>query len=393
MEPLDRKALRALLLVVAICFLAQWCVGQAVPAGSPPPSPSTAEIFASYGYLHPVGSDIYNQPYTALSGGVIAGFRRYFNRSLGIDVEYAKFPNDPDYCFGTIQGGPAFRHSIGRLVPFAHVIGGGAQMGPSYAHSGTSNPCVWGWGAEAGGGIDYILPGFHNRFAIRPIAADFQFTSVNFGTHSSGGGLSGGMGQLFAPRISAGFVIRLGRTASAVPPAMGTISVTAAEPPRIPANYTIGADDSIKVDVWKEPSLSATLPVRPDGEISLPLVGDLPAAGLTPMQLTAEITDRLRKFVTEPVVDVTVLAVNSKRIFVIGEIGQPGPLSLTPDMTVLQAISTAGGLTPYANKKGIYILRGDTGQQQKIAFDYKKALTKGDMQGVTLQPGDTIVVP
>ena len=392
MNTFDRKVFRALVLIVAASFLPQWCASQTPDAG--PPSPSSAEIFAGYGYLHPVGSDIYNQPYTALAGGVVAGFRRYFNGSLGIDVEYAKFPNDPDYCFGTIQGGPVFRHSMGRLVPFVRVIGGAAQMGPSYAHSGSSNPCDWGWGADVGGGIDYILPAFHNRLAIRPVAGDFQLTSVNFGTQTSGGGLSGGVGQIFAPRISVGLVLRLGGAASSGPvTAMATSPIATPGPATVSANYIIGADDSIKVDVWKEPNLSAALPVRPDGMISLPLVGDIPAAGLTPMQLTAEITDRLKKFVTEPVVDVTVLAVKSRRIFVIGEIGRPGPLSLMPDMTVLQAISAAGGLTAYANKKDIYILRGDTGKQEKIAFDYNKALTKGDMQGVSLQPGDTIVVP
>jgi polysaccharide export outer membrane protein len=174
---------------------------------------------------------------------------------------------------------------------------------------------------------------------------------------------------------------------------MAAIPVAAPAPLTVSANYIIGADDSIKVDVWKEPNLSATLPVRPDGRISLPLVGDVSAAGLTPMQMAAEITDRLKKFVTDPVVGVTVLAVNSRRIFMIGEIGRAGPLFLTPGMTVLQAISTAGGLTPYANGKEIYILRGDPGKQQKIPFDYTKALKEGDMQGVSLQPGDTIVVP
>jgi polysaccharide export outer membrane protein len=159
------------------------------------------------------------------------------------------------------------------------------------------------------------------------------------------------------------------------------------------ANYVIGDDDSLEISVWKQPNLSATLPVRPDGKISLPLVGDIPAAGFTPMALAADITNRLKQFVTDPVVDVSVLAVNSKRIFLIGEIGHVGPLAITPGMTVLQAIATAGGLTPYANKKKIYILRGDPGKQQKIPFDYNKALKKGDMQGVSLVPGDTIVVP
>src|ERR1019366_58576 len=153
-------------------------------------------------------------------------------------------------------------------------------------------------------------------------------------------------------------------------------------------------EDAIQVSVWKEPSLSAlTLPVRPDGKITLPLVGDIAAAGFTPMQLAADITNRLKQFVTDPTVDVTVLAVNSKRVFMIGEVGHVGPLAISPGMTILQAIATAGGLTPYANKKHIYILRGEPGKQEKIPFDYTKAVKKGDMQGVSLVPGDTIVVP
>jgi polysaccharide export outer membrane protein len=159
------------------------------------------------------------------------------------------------------------------------------------------------------------------------------------------------------------------------------------------ASYIIGADDSIQVTVWKEPTLSATLPVRPDGKITLPLINDIQAAGLTPMQLSASIAARLAVFVTNPVVDVSVLAVNSKRVFVIGEIMHVGPIAITPGMTILQAIASAGGLTPYANRKHMYILRGDPGKQTKIPFDYNRALKKGDMQGIILVPDDTIVVP
>jgi polysaccharide export outer membrane protein len=154
----------------------------------------------------------------------------------------------------------------------------------------------------------------------------------------------------------------------------------------------IGADDSLNIQVWKEPQLSGVLPVRPDGKISLPLINDIPAAGYTPEQLGADITARLTKFVTDPVVDVSVLAVNSKRVFLVGEVEHAGPMAITPGMTILQAIASAG-LTPYANKTHIYILRGDPVHQQKVMFDYKKALKKGDMQGVSLVPGDTIVVP
>jgi polysaccharide biosynthesis/export protein len=173
--------------------------------------------------------------------------------------------------------------------------------------------------------------------------------------------------------------------ASAIPTPVGPLEVS--------ANYVIGADDSLKIDVWKELQLSGTLTVRPDGKITLPLVNDIVAAGFTPMQLAADITARLTKFVTDPVVSVSVVAVNSKRVFMTGEIGRPGPLSITPGMTILQAIATAGGPTPYANKKHMYILRGDANKQQKIFFDYTKAVKKGDMQGVSLLPGDTIVVP
>ena len=185
---------------------------------------------------------------------------------------------------------------------------------------------------------------------------------------------------------------------AAKPPAATPIARPAASTPivhpvAVSANYIIGADDSLQITVFQEPNLSETLPVRPDGKITLPLVGDITAAGISPMQLAADITARLKQFVTDPVVDVAVLAVNSKRVFLIGEIMHVGPIAITPGMTVLQAIATAGGLTPYANKKHIYILRGEPGKQQNIPFDYTRALKKGDMQGITLVPGDTIVVP
>ena len=168
------------------------------------------------------------------------------------------------------------------------------------------------------------------------------------------------------------------------PPTPGPLTVS--------PNYVIGADDSLKIDVWHETQLSGTVPVRPDGKITLPLLNDIQAAGFTPMQLEADLTTRLAKFVTDPVVSVTVLGANSQHIFMVGEVGRPGLLQITPGMTILQAIATAG-LTPYSNKKKIYILRGDPGKQQKVFFDYNKAVKKGDMQGVSLVPGDTIVVP
>lgn len=158
------------------------------------------------------------------------------------------------------------------------------------------------------------------------------------------------------------------------------------------SRYIIGPDDNLQVTVWKEPTLSGTIPVRPDGMISLVLVGDLPAAGLTPMALGADISQRLKKYIQDPVVTVVVLGVNSQRIFLVGEVMHVGPLMLTPGMTALQAIVSGGGLSPFASTKHIYILRNTAGKQEKLPFNYKQAL-KGENQGVSLIPGDTIVVP
>jgi polysaccharide export outer membrane protein len=159
------------------------------------------------------------------------------------------------------------------------------------------------------------------------------------------------------------------------------------------SSYIIGAEDGLQVTVWKEPTLTGSFPVRPDGMISMVLVGDIPAAGLTPMQLGKNIEARLKKFIQEPSVSVVVTAVNSQRIFLIGEVGKVGPLMLSPGMTPLQALAAAGGVTTFANSKHIYILRGLPGKQIKIPFNYKLALKGDNKQLISLQPGDTIVVP
>lgn len=163
--------------------------------------------------------------------------------------------------------------------------------------------------------------------------------------------------------------------------------------PEPSTDYVIGADDNLRISVWKEPDLSATLPVRPDGKISMPLLDDVVAAGLTPMQLSASIRDRLKKYIADPRVTVVVLAMNSRRIFVTGEVTHPGPIPLLPNMTMLQALSSAG-FTQFANLKGIYLLRTHNGRQEKLPFNYKQVV-KGDHpeENILLKPGDTIVVP
>ena len=165
--------------------------------------------------------------------------------------------------------------------------------------------------------------------------------------------------------------------------------------PRMPdANYVIGPEDLLDISVWKEPELTRTVPVRPDGKISLPLLNDVKAAGQTPTQLAAQLTENLRRYVTNPQVTVIVTAINSQRIYLLGEVTRPGAYPLLPGMTVLQALSSAGGLTQYARTQKIYVLRDGEGGQRKVLFNYKSFLSgKNPEQNVLLQVGDTIVVP
>jgi polysaccharide export outer membrane protein len=171
-------------------------------------------------------------------------------------------------------------------------------------------------------------------------------------------------------------------------------AVPAAQPPaEVPSDYVIGADDTLRITVWKETDLNVTLPVRPDGKISLPLLDDVQAAGLTPMQLGASIKEKLKKYISDPRVTVVVAAMNSQRIYVLGEVTHTGAMPLMPHMTMLQALSSAG-FTQFANLKAIYLLRTQDGQQTKIRFNYKDAIKgKDTQQNIVLRPGDTIVVP
>ncbi len=160
-----------------------------------------------------------------------------------------------------------------------------------------------------------------------------------------------------------------------------------------PGTYIIGAEDVLDVSVWQEPNVSRSVPVRPDGRISIPLVNDIQAAGLTPMQLAASITQKLEQFLTKPQVTVTVTAINSQKVFVIGEVARPGPMPLLPNMTALQALSTAGGPTQFADQKHAYVMRHEGGKDSTYPINYRNLL-RGDTRGnIILKSGDTIVVP
>jgi polysaccharide export outer membrane protein len=198
---------------------------------------------------------------------------------------------------------------------------------------------------------------------------------------------------MLAPAAMAQTLARPVITPAATPAAVPPPPQAAATPDTDASRYVIGADDSLQITVWQEPSISGTFPVRPDGMISLVLAGDIQAAGLTPMHLAHDITVKLKKFLQDPVVSVVVVSVKSQRVYLVGEIQHAGPIELSPGMTPLQAIAGAGGLTPYTNGKHIYILRGPQGKQTKIPFNYRLALKGDNRQDVPLLAGDTIVVP
>jgi polysaccharide export outer membrane protein len=159
-------------------------------------------------------------------------------------------------------------------------------------------------------------------------------------------------------------------------------------------NYSIAPEDVLTIDVWKEPEISRTVPVRRDGKISLPLLNDLQAAGLTPTQLGSEIVEKLRATIVHPQVTVIVAQMSSLRIYVLGQVTRAGAYPLVPDMTVMQALSIAGGFTPYANMKKISVMRKENGADKIFAVNYKEVVRgRKAEQNIHLRAGDTIVVP
>ncbi len=162
-----------------------------------------------------------------------------------------------------------------------------------------------------------------------------------------------------------------------------------------PDSYIIGTDDMLSINVWKEPEMSRAVPVRPDGMISLPLLGEIKARGLTPVQLEEQIDDSLKKIMSDPQVTVIVTQVNSLTFNVMGQVNRPGYLPITRPLTVLDAIALCGGFRDFAKQKKIYVLRtGPDGKQQRLKFNYKEVIKGQNMaQNIQLQPHDTLVVP
>lgn len=179
-------------------------------------------------------------------------------------------------------------------------------------------------------------------------------------------------------------------------PAAAAAPARAAARPSAPWNeqeYRLGPGDKLRVEVYREAQLSQSLQVRPDGRITLPLIGDVAATGKTPGELRESITTSLKEFVTNPVVTVIVQEAIAAQVYVIGEVFTPGAQVMQGPLTALQALAQAGGLKDFADKNDIRILRkGPVGTTQTIPFNYKDAL-KGRVEPLHLQPGDTVVVP
>ena len=177
------------------------------------------------------------------------------------------------------------------------------------------------------------------------------------------------------------------------PPAASPVSATV-DAMATPPGYIIGPEDQLGIVFWREKDMSADVVVRPDGKISLPLLNDVQAAGLTPPALRDRLTDAARQFIEDPNVTIVVRQINSRRVFVTGEVARPGPYPLIGSATVLQIIATAGGLREYADDKHILVLRPENGHNVTFKFNYRDvAKQKNLAQNVELKPGDTIIVP
>lgn len=161
-----------------------------------------------------------------------------------------------------------------------------------------------------------------------------------------------------------------------------------------PADYVIGADDILAIVFWRDADMSGEVVVRPDGKISLPLLNDVHAAGLTPDQLRQSLTESAAKYIEAPTVSVVVKKINSRLVFITGQVGKPGPYPLMAPTTVLQIIATAGGLGEYADSEKVQVIRTESGKTVSLKFNYKDFIKGKNMsQNIELKPGDTIIVP
>jgi polysaccharide biosynthesis/export protein len=179
-------------------------------------------------------------------------------------------------------------------------------------------------------------------------------------------------------------------------PAPAKVPPAAAQPTAVPlpAGYVIGAEDILSIRYWKDADLSTDVAVRPDGKISLQLLNDVEAAGLTPEQLRTRLMEQSKKYLEDPQITVIVKEINSRKVFITGEVQKAGPYPLTTSTTVLQLIALAGGLREYADGKNIVIVRNENGKSATYGFNYRDVISRKNLnQNIELKPGDTVIVP
>jgi len=207
----------------------------------------------------------------------------------------------------------------------------------------------------------------------------------------------------YAPLLTAGVCLALlsglwaqtGAGGTAGPAKPGTSAPVAASAKPHDDTFVIGADDVLAINVWKEPEITRSIPVRSDGKISLPLVGEVQAAGQTPRQLEQAIAAKLQGYISEPEVTVIVQEIKSQKFNVLGQVSKPGSYPLSNTVTILDAIALAGGFRDFAKQKSIYVLRQNpNGEPTRLPFNYKEVIKgKNPSQNIKLEPGDTIYVP
>lgn len=203
-------------------------------------------------------------------------------------------------------------------------------------------------------------------------------------------------GAAFAAAIALAVCTSVEAQTPAAAAAAAKAPVAAATPAGVaaPADYVIGPDDVLTVVFWREKDMSSDVAVRPDGKISLPLLNDVQAAGLRPEELRQQLTEAAAKFIEDPTVSVVVKQINSRKVFVTGQVGKPGSYPLLGPTTVMQMLATAGGVLEYGDAKAIRVMRRNGGKELSLKFNYKDVLKgKNLQQNVELKPGDTIVVP
>ncbi len=180
--------------------------------------------------------------------------------------------------------------------------------------------------------------------------------------------------------------------ASTLPKAAAASASPAGVP--VPGDYVIGAEDVLAVVYWRDKDMTTEVAVRPDGKISLPLLNDVQAAGLTPAQLRDRLIEASKEYFEDPSVTIVVRQMNSRKVFITGEVNKPGPYPLIASTTVLQLISIAGGLHEYADSKKIIIVRNENGKPVSFPFNYKDVVSRKNLrQNIELKPGDTVIVP